>query len=232
MAVTDTSAAKTCEVCGKDFIVLYQDLWRYKRGAKWLCSWKCLRAYDKKGEEKKVGSKRIISKEQEKEAIRLALEGGNPLRYLEECGSNNPPQKWYEIKLKIKERDPETYEKLPKKLPRKDSVKAEEPESTLADAMHGMQDASDKFFGACKDMGLKVEMPEATTWLPEPEPARTDFQIAALRHPVLGEFYYDRKFKSLDWRTNGGDEVSLSPACWKLLVELLPEILKTLGVEQ
>lgn len=38
---------KTCAECGKEFDVLYPDLWRYKRG-KWTnftyyCSWKCLR---------------------------------------------------------------------------------------------------------------------------------------------------------------------------------------------
>ena len=39
-----------CHQCGKEFDVLYPDLWRYKRGNKWFCSWHCLRA-DEKGEE-------------------------------------------------------------------------------------------------------------------------------------------------------------------------------------
>ena len=39
-----------CSQCGKDFPMLYPDLWRYKRWNKWFCSWHCLRA-DEKGEE-------------------------------------------------------------------------------------------------------------------------------------------------------------------------------------
>ena len=43
-----------CNQCGKEFDVLYPDLWRYKRGTqfrtKWFCSWHCLRA-DERGEE-------------------------------------------------------------------------------------------------------------------------------------------------------------------------------------
>lgn len=39
-----------CNQCGKEFDVLYPDLWRYKRWNKWFCSWHCLRA-DEKGEE-------------------------------------------------------------------------------------------------------------------------------------------------------------------------------------
>ena len=41
-----------CSQCGKEFDVLYPDLWRYKRWNKWFCSWHCLRADEKeKGEE-------------------------------------------------------------------------------------------------------------------------------------------------------------------------------------
>ena len=37
-----------CTVCKKQFDVLYPDLWRYKRWNRFMCSWKCLRAFDKK----------------------------------------------------------------------------------------------------------------------------------------------------------------------------------------
>ena len=40
-----------CAQCGKRTVVLYPDLWVYKRGNKfgykYLCSWSCLREYDK-----------------------------------------------------------------------------------------------------------------------------------------------------------------------------------------
>ena len=40
-----------CSWCGKEFTVLYPDLWAYKVGKKWFCTWKCLRADEKKGED-------------------------------------------------------------------------------------------------------------------------------------------------------------------------------------
>ena len=42
---------KTCQECGNKVEVMYPELWRYKRGSRYLCSWKCLRLYDQKGSE-------------------------------------------------------------------------------------------------------------------------------------------------------------------------------------
>lgn len=105
-----------------------------------------------------MGGHRKITKEQEKEAIQIALDGGDPLTFLEKCGIENPSQKWYDIKNEVKETDPETFAKLPLRIQRKKEDK--EPEVSLADAMAGMQEATDMFFGACEDMGLKMETPE------------------------------------------------------------------------
>jgi hypothetical protein len=35
-----------CAICGKEFDALWPDLYRYKRGGTFLCSWSCLRKYD------------------------------------------------------------------------------------------------------------------------------------------------------------------------------------------
>lgn len=40
-----------CTQCGKDFDILYPDLWAYKTGSKFFCSWHCLRAYERKEED-------------------------------------------------------------------------------------------------------------------------------------------------------------------------------------
>ncbi len=39
-----------CAECGKEFCVLYPQLWRYKNGKRFFCSWHCLRANESKGE--------------------------------------------------------------------------------------------------------------------------------------------------------------------------------------
>ena len=54
---------RKCWTCGKVFDVLYPELWRFKEGTppsvrKWFCSWKCLRADEKKGIEKKMARPR------------------------------------------------------------------------------------------------------------------------------------------------------------------------------
>ena len=53
---------RKCRTCGKEFDVPWEYLWRYKTGSqhqeKWFCSWKCLRAYEKKGAEKKMARTR------------------------------------------------------------------------------------------------------------------------------------------------------------------------------
>lgn len=37
-----------CPVCGKRFEVLWPNQWVYKRGNKYICSWGCIRRYDRK----------------------------------------------------------------------------------------------------------------------------------------------------------------------------------------
>lgn len=170
-----------CPVCGKEYDVLYPDKWTYKRRRTgehmfYLCSWSCLRKFDEAKESAKQVKHGTITLDQKKKAVDIALAGGNPLTFLAECGSANPGNMWWTIKQNLKEVDPEKYEKLPKRLNTAekavpgipiDRIEApamsqnaetpEEPEVTLADAMKGMKDAADEFFGTCKEMGLTLE---------------------------------------------------------------------------
>ena len=47
-----------CNWCKKEFTVLYPDLWAYRVGKKWFCTWKCLRADEKKGEDEMARMKK------------------------------------------------------------------------------------------------------------------------------------------------------------------------------
>lgn len=112
----------------------------------------------------------------------------------------------------------------------KDGVEYEKAEElTLADAMTGMQDAADEFFGKCEEMGLKVNENE-TIRKPVIKP-HEKFTVTAVRHNQYGEFYRDFDHHCIDWRTPHGDEVSLDMQVWKAILNDLPEILKLLGVE-
>lgn len=223
-AIAEPTGDKKCPECGKGFFVQWPHLWRYARREgpriKYFCSYTCVRAYDNKKGEKKV-AKRIITKEQEQEAVRIALDGGDPLSFLQKHGINNPAQKWYDIKEAVKDSDPDTYAKLPNRIQRK----AKQP--TLADAMTGMQTAADQFFGECNDMGLKIETPEKPK---RPEKAQPDYEITALRHKNFGEFYFDHDHNRVDWRTPEGDEMSLSVEGWRKFFQIVPDLMKRLGV--
>ena len=57
------------------------------------------------------------------------------------------------------------------------------------------------------------------------------WQTAAIRNEKLGEFYYDMKYRTIDWRHPSGDEISLPPEDFAALADMIPQILHVLGVE-
>ena len=210
---TDWLGERACPVCGNNFSVLYPDLWRYKynSGKKifFYCSYSCKREAEKERDEMKK-----LTLEQKKKAVQIAVDGGNPLGFLEDLGIKNSAEAWSKIKAHLKEFDPDTYAQLPKRLPQREQ-KAEAPKVVL------VEDPSI----AEEYRAEQAEKQKIT------KPVNYDgLDIAAIRHPELGEFYYDKKFNSIDWRTEGGDEVSMSPMYWKKLIKELPRILTVLGV--
>lgn len=83
----------------------------------------------------------------------------------------------------------------------------------------------------------QVEQPETEVWIPaaevygEPEkPAEEKWEVTAIRSEEWGEFYFDEKHRCIDWRHPGGEEISLPLADWVRLPEVIPQILKMLGV--
>ena len=181
--------------------------------------------------ERKDMSRLVITEEQKAEAVRIAIEGKSPVAYLKGLGSKSPNGAWFNIKNQYKEKHPEIYAQIPHhetgwKAPKKLELEAGgNYEISAKDAMDNMQDAVDTFFGQCEEMGLKLDKAPIT------KPVNYDgLEVAAVRHPELGEFYYDQKFASIDWRTPEGDEVSMTPALYVMLAHELPKILNVLGV--
>ena len=213
---------KRCPVCRKEFTVLWPGQWAYKRGTPsnpvYMCTWKCLRQYDKKEGEKHMGTPRKVSEEQEQEAIRIAIEGGDPRPMLRQCGIKNPDVKWYEIKGKVKASDPELYAKIPYIYKKK---KHPEQEPTLADAVEGMTEAVNDFFGECEKMGLKLDS----------EPAQAiEYKVTGI-DTEMGSFRYYKRSGYLDWDFGDNDTVSMNADEWRQLIEDLPKIMDILGVK-
>ena len=73
---------------------------------------------------------RKITLEQRRKAVALAIEGGDPIKFLQECGSKNPVNMWNVIKMDLKRVDPETFAKIPdqrKNGAKKRNEKKDEP---------------------------------------------------------------------------------------------------------
>jgi hypothetical protein len=63
------------------------------------------------------------------------------------------------------------------------------------------------------------------------EKPRKKYEVTGIRTDNFGEFYFDKKFNSIDWRTEEGDEIGMSPLGWKNLINELPDIMRELGVD-
>lgn len=206
--------SQVCRTCGKEFVVLYPHLWAYRTGTNYFCSWKCLRAEDgQKGVERKMAGEKVNTA-MKREAVEIAIAGGDPRPYLKECGSTSPDKLWYHIKKTMQEKDPETYAKIPdlRSLKKKNKEPQKKVETELI---------------------INDEMIQIRKKAPITRPINLDgLEVSAVRHKELGEFYYDSRMGCIDWRTREGCEVTLQPEGWKSLAKELPKILGALGVEQ
>ena len=228
-----------CPICGKFFVTMWKDFYVYRRGGTFYCSENCMlvdltrdmKLINEVNRKRRLNNMRKITLEQKKKAVEIAISGKSPLDYLRKCGSNAPDKTWYTIKAALKEKDPETYAKIPDLRGKKASEevpKQKAPEKPAAAVRIETPEG---------EVLHKVEVPEQK---PDDElkkpierivgPCHIDkYLITALRHPELGEFYYDKKYDSLDWRTVEGDEISMSPSGWNSLLKDLPHILRILG---
>jgi hypothetical protein len=152
---------------------------------------------------------------------------------------------WYTIKQHLKEADPEKFSRLPdmralgnnRKKPEtivKDGVeyeKAEEP--TLADAMTGMKDAADKFFGACDEMGLKTDelkqQLKQSVW----HPVNYDgFSVRAVEGKFGSYHFQEINGKQwIDYENKDADEMSMTVDQWRGFLEEVRNAALVLGVE-
>lgn len=207
-----------CPVCGKSFDVLYPDLWRYKRGSLFLCSWSCLRQFD---EGEKAMNK--ITLKQKQKAVEIAISGGNPIEYLRSCGSTAPDKLWCYIKTVLKKKEPETFAKIP-------DLRRKKPEAPEAEA----KPATLKVDGP-----IRIQMPEKIIDLPDEKvmqipkelPKPFEYRTTGIS-TAIGDFQYFRKSGYLDWTPlDGNGTVSMNTEEWKELLKLIPDVAGVLGVE-
>ena len=215
-----------CPICNRSFHVQYPELWVYKRyidgHLRTLCSWKCLRAYEKEREETELKGNQKITLEQKKKAIQMALDGKDPLKYLDQLGSSNPSAMWYTIRQAVKEKDPALYERLSKKAETKVTEVTKVTEETTPETEETEEDFT----------------PEDT----EPEPPAEkitkplcydEFTVRA----VEGEYgrYHFQDINGKQWidfdDLEGANELSMTVDQWRGLLAELRKAAAILGVE-
>lgn len=245
--IRDLIDSRTCAQCGKQIDVLWPHLWRYKRGNKYLCSWSCLRKFD--GKEAK--NEMTLTTEQKRKACEMALEGKNPLPYLKSIGAKNQTVAWDTCrKWAEKEWDPDVVVELPMRFGQqkkaepvieKDIDKVYEAEEKQQVTLVYDESIAEEYRReqAQKEANERAKEAEKMVMSIPPVVIRTETEpdrrylwtATAIRNDYLGVFYYDKKYNTVDWRHPDGEEISLPPADWNLLANALPEIMRTLGVD-
>lgn len=208
-----------CPICGITFDVLYPDLWRYKRNHRFYCTYSCLKLSDEG-----VKDMAKITKEQKQKAIDIALEGGNPVAFLKECGSMAPDQMWTYIKKTIKAKEPEVYAKLLlKAADRAPTVKFEDVKKAIMDIPQVKVDGP---------LRIETETPEQVEVVQDGTPVDPPFEYKLTGiSTAIGDFQYFKKTGYLDWTDLNGETVSMNLEEWREFMRIFPEVLKVLEVD-
>lgn len=177
-----------------------------------------------------------ITPEQREEAICIAMDGKSPLPYLKECGCMKPGVAWHNIKRFMEKDEPERFAQLmaasAKSLDDSLNECAQEEKQKVEDAIRAAKEAEKPK----KEKNPRKIQAEDVSKKPEPVMAEAgtvfceSLAVSALRDDTVGEFYFDAKYMTLDWRAPDGTEVSLTAKTWHQVLEKLPAVMKILGI--
>lgn len=171
-------------------------------------------------EKKRMNTKqKMLTDAQRMECARIAIDGGDPKPYIAELGFKVPSSVWHNVKKWYERNDPETFRRIPDRVGR--VVGREVPAVDK-----GMPKKLELAEGVNYELSV-AETPEA----PRKPMSFGGYDVTAIRHPVFGEFYYDRKYEHIDWRTPEGEEVSMKPEDWVRFGLCIPDMMGILGVK-
>lgn len=155
-----------------------------------------------------------LTLEQKKQAVEIAISGGNPLDYLKGIGNQNPSAAWYYIRKTLKDADPEKYALL-KKEPKEDVEPSQAGQETV-------QAANEKPVTCCARSTRKgVEVPDE---LPEDEDVVTGIRTKC------GEFRISNNGFMYFGGNEKGDELEMPVKTWLIFATDLPRVMKKLGI--
>ena len=249
MTVVHDITTKICAECGREISVLHPDQWAYKKpkgsGHIYWCSWSCLREAEKKG----LLNMAKLTLDDKKHAVKIALDGGNPLEYIRMCGVKNAAESWMKIKNDLKQKDPATWEMLPKRLP---NVKKEEtalvpevvPEEMVKPVVIDTPDGPKEITAEKINQMTPEEVNQANAAMMKQLIERKKEMDAG--KPMLyygfgvngvegefGRYYHDRTSLGdyIDYESKDGDELSMTVNQWREFLKELHRAAEALGVE-
>lgn len=184
--------------------------------------------------------KQKITDEQRSEAIRLAVNGTDPRKYLAQCGSSAPDKLWAYIKKGIKEKDPALYEQIPdfrhtaKKKPADEApvvklsgpIRIETPEANQVEVVETPEGCSGLFKGTKGEKAAKTRKITAPLQY-------GDFTVRA----VEGDFgsYHFSDINGKQWidydDKEQANQLSMTVEQWRGFLQELVSAAKVLGVE-
>ena len=181
-------------------------------------------------------TKREVPQTAKDEAVRIAIEGGDPIEYLGKY-SINPRGMWTYIRSVLKDKDPETFAKIPnlrKQPPKKALRKEEAPKRPRKKKVTVTRVNSQPAVDYKKEMNrtLPVEMVQDMNGIRVgPEKPDQGIQILRVRSVKTGIDYYLSDDQERMVMESGGDLFNVHIGDLPDFLNELPPICRHLGVK-
>ena len=242
-----------CGVCGKRIVIPYPEFYVYKREGVHFCSLDCMVVYKTQLTRQRCGFKtertdkemkqHKLTQEQKKQAVQIAIQGGDPLEYLKKSGAKNPSAAWWYIRKTLAEADPVTYSKLIDALvahkPENEVEKGPEPRKAIVETTRQLPpeartineenaaEAAERAAEATLTAVCHIDDKTMNRVLGK----KLEYKVIGIE-TKQGKFQYDHASDQMRWMPAGTTVVVMMQAeDWKKLAEDLPKIMKTIGAD-
>ena len=216
-----------CRNCGKDVMIEWPMMWRYKIEETYFCSWSCIQAW-RRGETKQKELKEVPElfnsrTEMLDRVIEEIQAERDPLAMLLEHGYTSPGQSFIGLRAWAKKNAPEKAAQLPENLKvwkkeKNIKPKIETPEKVIVPA--------------AQVLDPDAETPEAPK-AKITKPVNYDGFTVREVEKNYGRYNYQETTHGgyLDYESLGGDELSMPIEQWREFLAELHEAARVLGVE-
>ena len=184
----------------------------------------------------KMKKNQKVTNEQKARAVEIAIQGGDPLAYLQACGSGNAASLWYMIRQALQKTDLEKYEELKahyKPAPGRKKKAEAEAEADDVEAEEAAPGAGPAEAVVPEEVDGRAAVDAGPEKPEEPKisrPLMYDGMEAIGWKGKSGKFSYDSNHDFFDY-SNGYDELSFSTEWWRVFLRDLVHASNLCGVD-